>query len=237
MTGHSQDWCDAETAREWSADSFGANAIRREHLDILLALLADLYQPGKHILDLGFGSGIVEALIFEALPYARVVGVDISAEMMALAAQRLVPFADRYEAVSHDLADVGTLVLPPHAYQFVISVQALHHLAIDALRAAYQFAHHTLEPGGYFVLADRVQVEGLWDIYRSMWQRQDRVYGTRAAQAEGDTPDAHEHLLRARGDLPVPLDAHLRLLESIGFEAKCLHLHANRALIVARRPA
>ena len=90
------------------------NPARVEQLDILVSVLASSYRPGAAILDLGIGSGQVEARLFARLPEARVVGVDGSAAMLALARTRLAPVADRCVLIEHDFADIDRLGLPDH---------------------------------------------------------------------------------------------------------------------------
>jgi len=233
-----QDWKDAAHAAGWDAQGDKTNPTRQEHLDILLSVMADAYQPEKWTLDLGFGSGQVEKLIFDRIPQARVVGVDSSREMMALAAERLAPYAERYQAVEYDLAQIESLVLPEHPYQFVISIQALHHLTPDEMQTAYRFIYRVLEPGGLFLLLDRMHVDaaGLWTVFQSLWGRQDRVYGSIIKNHEGATFAEHEQRVRGRGDLPVGPEQHLIWMREAGFEAAILHLHGNRALIAARNP-
>src|SRR5579862_6213955 len=98
-----QDFHDPNMVRQWDSDPARQNPTRPEQLDLLISILADVYQSGDTILDLGFGSGIVEALIFERIPSAQVIGVDSSPTMMALAHERLKPHADQYRAIEHNL--------------------------------------------------------------------------------------------------------------------------------------
>jgi SAM-dependent methyltransferase len=228
-----QDWKNPQAAARWDANSEGNNPTRQEQLDILLSVMADAYQPGKWVLDLGFGSGQVEKLIFERIPAARVVGVDHSPGMMALAAERLAPYQARYQAVEHDLEHLQSLALPEYPYQFVIAIQALHHLTPEGMRTAYRFIYDTLEPGGLFLLLDRMRVHtpGLWDAFQSVWARQDRVYGSTISHHEHTSFEVHERAVRERGDFPVTPEEHLAWLREVGFETAILHLHANRALI------
>src|SRR5438105_2051309 len=104
-----EDFRDPETARHWSADPVSHNPTRREQLDILLSILEAEYRQGATILDIGFGSGIVEEMIFQRIPGAYVVGVDASPAMLALARERLAPYEGRYETVTHDITDIATL--------------------------------------------------------------------------------------------------------------------------------
>ncbi len=227
------DWRDPETARRWDRQGHETNPCRPEQLDILVSVLAEHWRPGAWLLDLGFGSGQVEALIFDRIPDARVVGIDGSDAMMALAAERLRPYGDRFASVRHDLGALREARLPGHAYRFAIAVQSLHHLSAEDMRAAYGWIHHRLEPGGLFLLLDRMRVESAetWRVMHSVWRRQDHEYGTRVADHEGATFEDHERLVRERGDLPVLLDQHLQWLREAGFAVACLHAHGNRALV------
>lgn len=231
------DWKDPSTAQSWSADPTGHNPARGEHLDLLLALLEDHYWPGKIILDLGFGSGIVEELIFRRVPGAYVVGVDASPAMIALAHDRLQPYLRQYQAIEHDLAQMETLSLPVGDYQFVIASQALHHLTSEEMQRAYRAIHHILEPGGLFLLLDRVAVDkpGLFELYRTVWRRMDRLSGSTVGAFEGETYTEHVRLLAERHDRPVSLETHFAWLGAAGFAADCLHCHGNRAFVVARK--
>jgi SAM-dependent methyltransferase len=230
-----QDWKDAGLAQAWSADSFRNNPVRAEHLDILTALLSDHLTPGSWILDLGYGSGIVEERIFQAVPHASVVGVDTSDEMMALAAERLRSYPNRLETVKHDLRQMDTLALPEVAFQVVLAVQSLHHLNPQETAVAYQRIYDLLPAGGCFLLIDRMRVEGakVWPLVKSLWARQDRVYGSQVETPEGADFATHEVIVRERGDLPSTLHEHFAWLGTVGFEVTCLHAHANRAFIAA----
>ena len=230
-----EDWTDRETALRWSADAITHNPVRVEQLDILLSILKDEYKQDTTILDVGMGSGLVEAMIFERIPDAYVVGLDSSEAMVELAHERLAPYANRYEVVMGDLRDMEDVRLPDREYGAAISVQTIHNVADEHKWATFRFVHRALASGGLFLLLDRIAVEtpALFDCYRSMWQRQVHVYNARPH--EGATFEEHIESVQVRGDLPASLEQHLHSLREIGFEAACLHLHANRALFVARK--
>jgi ubiquinone/menaquinone biosynthesis C-methylase UbiE len=164
--------------------------------------------------------------------------VDASPAMMALAADRLKPYTAQYTAIQHDFSDLGSLRLPQRNYQFVISIQALHHLTADQMQAANAFIYRTLAPGGLFLLLDRIAVDqpDLFDVYQSVWRRLDHVYNAQVSAAEGDTFGEHVRLVRERGDLPLDLVQHLRLMYSAGLSAAVIHAHGNRVLFAARKP-
>lgn len=232
MTYH--DWLDPETARRWSEDNTSRNPLRLPQLEMLLAILEDEFEPGKTILDLGYGSGIVEQMIFERIAHAQIVGVDRSEAMMDLAMERLKPYPFRFISVNYDLAELPSIIgpnspLPRQQYQIVISVQALHHLTTEQMQAAYLTIYDILEPQGLFLLVDRIAVRTptLWNAYQSLW----RLLNV----DEGQSHEEHLAQVAAHGDFPAPLEQHLRWLRDAGFEAACLHLHTNRALIAARK--
>ncbi len=234
-----QDFTDPKIAQTWDRDTTSGNPNRHEHIDLLLTLIQAEYQPGKAILDLGIGSGLVEDLLFYRIPRVQVVGVDVSPAMMALAQERLKAHTDQYALIEHDLKHIETLKLPQQAYQFVISIQTLHHLTADETRTLYRYIHQTLEPGGYFLLLDRIAVSqpALFACYQALWGWQDRQYGSKVVQAEGASFADHERIVRDRGDQPLGLEQLLTLMRETGFEAACLHLQTNRALLAARKAA
>jgi len=106
------DWSDADFVRDWDVTILEGNPTRAEQLDIL----EDEYRPGTAILDVGFGSGTVEEMIFEWVPEARVVGVDSSAGMIGLARERLRGHEDHYVAVERDLSQPERQGLPAEEY-------------------------------------------------------------------------------------------------------------------------
>src|SRR3954469_708115 len=228
-----EDWKHEDTARNWDADPTTYNPTRAEQLDIMLAILEDAHQPGKAILDVGLGSGIVEELIFKRIPGSYVVGIDSSEAMIALARRRLEPYKERYTVLVHDITETGSLELPDLEYQAAISVRTIHNVADEYKQPIVEFIHRSLEPGGLFLLIDRIVVDtpNLFDCYRSVWNRLDRLHNTH--HREGGTFEEHIQRVRVRGDLPANLEQNLAWLREAGFEAACLHLHANRALIAA----
>ncbi|MCF8567473.1 class I SAM-dependent methyltransferase [Alicyclobacillus tolerans] len=232
-----QDWSNADTAKRWDGNTTRANPLRTEQLDILLTLLENSVQLHSWILDLGYGSGQIEELVFERIPHAKVVGVDNSDAMMTLAKNRLAEYSEKFVSVKGDLSRLDSLELPACTYGHVIAVQSLHHLSREQMQAAYRRIYDLLEPGGLFVLLDRMRVEtfALWSLYRELWKRQDKLHDTTVASHEGATFQDHERIVRDRGDFPALLDDHLVWLRQAGFEAACLHAHGNRALIAGKK--
>ncbi|MBZ0290584.1 MAG: class I SAM-dependent methyltransferase [Anaerolineae bacterium] len=232
-----QDFKDEQTAQQWDADTRHYNPTRPEQLVMQLSIIEAEYQPGDSILDLGFGSGLVEEMIFKRIPGAQIVGVDSSQAMMKLAQERLLPYAAQYTAIEHDLRDLPSLPLEAGIFRFIISIQALHHLTDSEMQVAYEAIHDLLTPGGLFLLLDRVAIDkpALYGVYQTLWRWQDAHYGSRVADHEGATFAEYVDTLADRGDVPLALSRHLELMREAGLHGDCLHAHGIRALFAARK--
>jgi SAM-dependent methyltransferase len=232
-----QDFKDAQTAQEWDRDTVWYNPTRPEQLDLLLTLLADHLQPGATLIDLGFGSGQVEKLLFERIPTVKVIGVDHSPAMMSLARERLQPYQDRLQMIEHDLRDLPHLPVPAAQASAIISVQALHHLTDSEMQVAYRAIHDLLAPGGLFLLLDRIHVNqpALYPAYQSFWCWLDQKLDSKQATHEGADYNAHLKTLHDRDDIPLAPERHLELMRDAGMQAACLHLSGVRALFAATR--
>jgi SAM-dependent methyltransferase len=106
----------------------------------------------RRVLDLGTGDGFTLGLVRSTHPDAQGVGVDFSAEMLALARQR---FAGDpcFQIVEHDLDDP----LPELGrFDLVVSSFAIHHCVDTRKRALYGEVFRALEPGGRFLNLEHV---------------------------------------------------------------------------------
>lgn len=224
-------WNDSDFAIRWDQTSLQGNPTRTEQLDILISLIADIYREGKTILDMGIGSGLVEEQLFTRIAGVEVIGVDASPAMLDLAKQRLTVFTDRCTLIQHDFAEITKLILPARLYQVVISVQALHHLPHQEQRAVIQFVADLLPSNGVFLLMDRIALDAdhFADLYRSMWKRLERVSTVKSGWSE----DYFFQRLSQKNDHVASLEEQLTWLREAGLSATCLHLHLNRALVVA----
>src|SRR5262245_65777696 len=122
---------------------------RTEGFAVLMELL-----PGapSRVLDLGTGDGYTLGLVRSMYPDAVGVGVDFSAEMLALARQRFAGDS-AVEIVEHDLDDP----LPDLGrFDLVVSSFAIHHCVDERKRALYGEVFRALEPGGRFLNLEHV---------------------------------------------------------------------------------
>jgi len=101
------------------------------------------------ILDLGCGTGLELPAIFARFPGAKVTGIDLAADMLALLHERCAGL------------DVQTLCMSYFDYDFpashfdaVISVMSLHHFTPAQKLDLYTRARRALKPGGVFLNCD-----------------------------------------------------------------------------------
>ncbi len=104
--------------------------------------------PNSLVLDAGCGPGLVSQAFLEA--GHRVVGVDLSDEMIARAEARCARFGDRARFERQSLYDPP----PGGPFDATISRYVLHHVADPALFLSRQV--ELIRPGGVVVLSDHV---------------------------------------------------------------------------------
>jgi cyclopropane fatty-acyl-phospholipid synthase-like methyltransferase len=220
------DWHNPEFALLWDQTALEGNPSRSEQPDLFIFLLMQKLRPGATILDLGIGSGQIEEKLLARRPDVTVIGVDSSKAMLNLAKQRLD--ATRCLLIRHDLSDIENLSIPVSPLQAVISVQTLHHLPHHNQREVYRFIHHQLEPGGLFLLMDRVKLPDapLHPVCADMWDWLEQ----RTAHPSGKRGEQFLAGIQCKDDHPASLEEHLDWLKESGFTAGCLHLSLNRAL-------
>ncbi|WP_103533962.1 class I SAM-dependent methyltransferase [Streptomyces sp. SM11] len=121
--------------------AFAASAAHRESLERLLAGLA----PGSRVLDVGSGTGRPTARTLADAGH-RVLGVDVSPVMTALAA-RQVPGAE------FRCADIRDLPLPEHEFDAVCVYFSLLQLERDEQCELLGRLARSLRPGGLLAVA------------------------------------------------------------------------------------
>jgi SAM-dependent methyltransferase len=118
-------------------------------LEYAYALLGDVH--GLRVLDFGCGSGENSFLL--ARRGADVIGVDISASLIALARRRL-DINGAGGTASFVVGSAHDLPLPDNAVDVVFGIAILHHLD---LAASSREVHRVLKPGGRAIFQEPVR--------------------------------------------------------------------------------
>jgi SAM-dependent methyltransferase len=140
-------WRDADAFLAEEFD-FLAESTAAERFD---SLPPDLPERRDRALDVGCGTGILAMRLAEQ--FRRVVGLDISASMIAVANRRRR--AQRRHNVDFVLADMTALPCPAASFDYVVSTAAIHRVRVgEALTAL----HRLVRPGGILVVVSLVSV-------------------------------------------------------------------------------
>ncbi len=115
------------------------------------ARVLELLAPatGERILDIGTGPGLLAYDLARLVgPGGRIVGVDISADMLAIAGERLAGLSQA-QCIKGDAIDLG---LDDGGFDAVVSTQ-VHEYVADMPRALGEL-HRVLRPGGRVLILD-----------------------------------------------------------------------------------
>ncbi|HEX7652569.1 MAG TPA: methyltransferase domain-containing protein [Verrucomicrobiae bacterium] len=135
---------------QWDAAGYAANSTVQ--LDSARTLISRLALLGDEtVLDLGCGDGKVSAELAQAVPRGKVLGVDISVEMIA--------FANRHHGspppgnLRFQIGDAGSIgrLAPPATFDLIFSNAALHWVKDHP--AVLAGAAQLLRPGGRLAIS------------------------------------------------------------------------------------
>jgi tRNA (cmo5U34)-methyltransferase len=112
---------------------------------------AHLPEGTRDVLDLGCGTGLELEALFARFPDARVLGIDLAEDMLALLRTRCAGFDVSTRCMSYFDYD-----FPFAQFDAVISVMSLHHFSPAQKLALYQKVGRTLRPGGVFLNCDYI---------------------------------------------------------------------------------
>ena len=120
-----------------------------ERLQHVIAAYTDGLEVSR-FLDLGIGTGVTSSAILRVHRTAKVVGIDVSREMLR-AAEHALP-EHQVRLIDQRLQDP----LPSGPYGLVVSALAIHHLDGPGIAGLFCRVFAELSPGGRFVFGDVV---------------------------------------------------------------------------------
>jgi SAM-dependent methyltransferase len=117
------------------------------------------YAPGTRVLECGCGTGAETVILAANSPGARIVSVDLSADSLSLARQRVEDAG--FSNVTFEIADVYQLPFDDESFDHVFVCFVLEHLRkpVEALRALKR----VLRPGGSITVIEGDH--GSWYCY------------------------------------------------------------------------
>jgi cyclopropane fatty-acyl-phospholipid synthase-like methyltransferase len=121
-----------------------SSGINDRHARILKWLKSFGLNKGDHVLEVGCGVGQLTQLTAEYVRNGSVTGVDISAENIRLAGQRLAKFSN-VELLVSDMMDISF----QRRLDWVIFPDVLEHIPADAHHQIFTTVADALNPGGH----------------------------------------------------------------------------------------
>lgn len=178
-------------------------------------------------LDLGAGTGLLTALIFNAFPNARAGVLDISENMLARARKRFAGNAQ----VDFFVMDYGQHPLPGK-HDLVVSAMSIHHLEDRGKQTLMEHIFQALNPGGLFIHAE---------LAKGATDATERAYRQRWEDHLGQTGLDEDQLAvireRMSFDKPAVLDSQLMWLRQAGFvDVDCFYKFYNFVVTAGKKP-
>lgn len=181
---------------------------------------ASLLPQGQsaNVLDLGCGTGLELEYYFALNDKASVVGIDLSADMLAALRGK---FPDReIELICGSYFDVP---FGEGRFDAAVSVESLHHFTAGQKLGLYKKLNTALVDGGYFVLTD----------YFAESEEAERFYFSeleRMRREQGLDPDEFYHY-----DTPLTAEHEIEILKKAGFsDVQIMRSWSNTCTVLAR---
>lgn len=103
-------------------------------------------KPGENLLDIGCGTGELLKMIHDKEPSANLYGLDLSADMLAIADQKLP------KGINLDLGESSSLKYQQDKFDIIVSTNSLHCWADKKL--SLRNITKVLKPGGKIIITD-----------------------------------------------------------------------------------
>jgi SAM-dependent methyltransferase len=126
--------------------------------------LADLLAQGGAVLEIGCGAGNALLQMAKAFPKARLVGIDLDPDGLALA-RRAIAEAGLEGRVALHQAPVEEAAAPASC-DAVVMIQVLHELAPELRASVLAGAARALKPGGWLLIVDETYPETFEELRR-----------------------------------------------------------------------
>lgn len=157
--------------------------------------------PGSRVLDLGCGTGLELGYYFEAVPTARVTGIDLAPGMLE-ALRGKFPGKD----LTLILGSYFDVLFGESAFDAAVSVESLHHFTKAEKMPLYAKTRSALKPGGYLILTD-------YFAMTDEEERSRRAEFLRLKREQGILDDAFYHY-----DTPLTVAHETEALLEAGFD-------------------
>jgi tRNA (cmo5U34)-methyltransferase len=197
-----------------------------EQHELILQLLPFDRQSPLQMLDLGCGTGVLSHVLLRTFPNAKLVSLDLAANMIETCKRNLAAFANRVTPKQGDFGkdDIGS------GYDLVVSGLAIHHLDDAGKQDLYKRIFRSLNPGGIFINREIVlgSSPALTKCYEEWWRQ--------FVKANGETDDTWFRKYFEE-DIPASVEDQLAWLKQAGFtDVGCHWRYINFAIFGGKKP-
>lgn len=195
-------------------------------MGMISASAARVTPDAKRLLDLGCGAGNFSLKFSQVFALERVTLVDLSANMLDRAVERLGPTGAELRPMQCDVRD---LELEESSVDVVVAAAVLHHLRTEAEWAAvFRNLYRVLRPGGSLWIWDLIthDIPGVEAEMRERW-------GAYLAGMKGEEYRDHVFAYVEYEDTPRSVAFQLHHLRGAGFQADVIHKNGCFAAIGA----
>jgi SAM-dependent methyltransferase len=193
----------------WDHQQEGYMPDREARIGALLDVVEAVAGPRPLVLDLACGTGSISRRLFDRLPGARSIALDVDPALLAIA-QATFAGDERVRIVRADLTDPGWVdALPERPVDAVVTATALHWLTEDALAQVYRDLAGVVRPGGAVANVDEMAAGDVPTLGPALGEIEER----RRRRHAGGRPDWYAWWDIAAADpLLAPLVAERRAL-------------------------
>jgi len=209
--------------KEQVKEHFGSQAHEYEQLMIRIIpqyleqhrIISDLLPDQDrryHVLDLGCGNGVLSELVLRKYSKPRIIGFDITGDMLRAYEKKLAAYAGKFELKQGDFSSdpVGD------GYDIILAGLTLHHLKWEQRKAFYKTLFAALNHGGIFISRDIIIDEDpkVAQDHYARWKS--------FMKSQGEDPEFW-YAKHMQKDYPVTLSDHLSWLREAGFIRAASH--------------
>ena len=187
------------------------------NLELVVQTAAALSPNATNVLDVGCGAGNYTLRLLGELPHLNATLVDLSAPMLARAAERVTPATSG--KVTARQGDIRELEFD-EKFDFILAAAVLHHLRDEEeWKTTFAKFYELLKPGGSIWIVDLIRHSNS-QIQDLMWAR----YGNYLSELKDDSYRETVFDYIEKEDTPRPLMFQLDLLREVGFnQVEVLH--------------
>jgi ubiquinone/menaquinone biosynthesis C-methylase UbiE len=186
--------------------------------------LSQIVEKPNSVLDLGAGTGLLTAYLWDRYPGSNYVLVDIAEEMLELARKRF----ENKENFKFEVANYAEK-LPKEDFDLIASALSIHHLDDKHKIDLYSMIYQKLPVGGCFINFDQFNASSVLinEYYVKWWHNFINKHIT-------DKSEQEKYLKRRELDKEDTIEGSIQKLKAIGFkQVDCIYQFMKFGVILA----